>query len=194
VKHEVTLHYLHTYYVWVGALSALFQTHSVPLNLNLLEGCSEVRHVLLLLLLLLLCLVVLQADLMEWQLLMGWSHSTHTRFPRRLKDAVKLLLLAAASTSSTSAAESSGSSGSNGSSSTQLLAQLPSVVLEQVIADAALPQGSWADAKTPMQQQLEAALRARPAPAHAPGFVHPLQLGLVLQQMMMPGGGGGVGP
>jgi hypothetical protein len=148
---------------------------------------------LLLLLLLYTCLVWSQADLMEWQLLMGWSHSTHARFPRRLKDAVKLLLLAAASTSSTSAAQDSGSSGSNGSSSTQLLAQLPSFVLEQVIAEAALPQGTWADAKTPTTQELEAALRARPAPPQEPGFVHPLQLGLVLQQMMMPGGGGGGG-
>jgi hypothetical protein len=130
---------------------------------------------------------------MEWQLLMGWSHTTHTRFPRRLKDAVKLLLLAAASTGSTCAAQSSGSSGSNRSSSTQLLAQLPSAVLEQVIADAALPQGCWADANIPTQQQLEAALRSRPAPAQEPGFVHPMQLGMVLQQMMMPGGGNGGG-
>jgi hypothetical protein len=128
---------------------------------------------------------------MEWQLLMGWSHMSHARFPRKLKEAVKLLLLAASSSGSTCAAQSSsGGSGSSSGSSTQLLAQLPGAVLEQVIADAALPQGCWADAKIPTQQQLEAALSSRPAPPAEPGFLHPMQ---VLQQMLMGGVGAGAG-
>lgn len=114
-----------------------------------------------------------QAELLEWQLLTGWSPEHHSRFPPAFRQAVRLLLMAAAHQGSSKAhhaamdtavgqAASDPGAAAGDADGGLLLSQLPSVVLERVIADAALPQGEWAAGKVPTLQQLLEALEARP--------------------------------
>lgn len=119
----------------------------------------------------------LQRELLEWQLLSGWSPEHHSRFPPAFRQAVQQLLMAAhcrsgsiSSSSNTADREREVSQiaaappveGTTNLDGRLLLSQLPSVVLERIIADAALPQGKWAEVKLPTPQQLQEALDARP--------------------------------